>query len=67
MDGPTVIIGTITECLGKTGSRGGVTQCRVELNQNGKIRQITRNVIGPVKEGDKISLLEAEREARRMR
>jgi small subunit ribosomal protein S28e len=67
MDGGGVIIGTITDVLGKTGSRGGVSQCRVEVTQNGKLRQITRNVIGPVKKGDKISLLEAEREARRMR
>ncbi len=67
MDGAGVIIGKITEILGRTGSRGGVTQCRVEVTQNSKLRQITRNVIGPVKVGDKITLLEAEREARRMR
>lgn len=67
MDGGGVIIGRITEILGKTGSRGGVTQCRVEVAQNNKLRQITRNVIGPVRVGDKITLLEAEREARRMR
>jgi small subunit ribosomal protein S28e len=67
MEGAGVIIGKITEILGKTGSRGGVTQCRVEVTQNNKLRQITRNVIGPVKVGDKITLLEAEREARRMR
>jgi small subunit ribosomal protein S28e len=67
MEGAGVIIGRITEILGRTGSRGGVTQCRVEVTQNNKLRQITRNVIGPVKVGDKITLLEAEREARRMR
>jgi ribosomal protein S28E/S33 len=36
MDGGGVIIGRITEILGKTGSRGGVTQCRVEVTQNSK-------------------------------
>lgn len=67
MEAAGVIIGRINEILGKTGSRGGVTQCRVEVTQNNKLRLITRNVIGPVKVGDKITLLEAEREARRMR
>ena len=67
MDGAGVIIGKITEILGKTGSRGGVSQCRVEVTQNNKQTLITRNVVGPVRVGDKITLLEAEREARRMR
>jgi len=67
MDAESVIIGQVTEILGRTGSRGGVTQCRVQVLQNNKSRLITRNVIGPITVGDKISLLEAEREARRMR
>lgn len=67
MESAGVIIGKVTEILGKTGSRGGVTQCRVEITQNNKIRLITRNVIGPVRVNDMITLLEAEREARRMR
>ncbi len=68
MDAEQVIIGLVTEILGRTGSRGGVTQCRVQVNQEGrKPRLVTRNVIGPVKCGDKITLLEAEREARRMK
>ena len=63
-----VIVGTVMEILGRTGSRGGVTQCRVQVTQSGrKTRLVTRNVIGPVKRKDKIILLEAEREARRMK
>ena len=68
MDANEPIIATVMEILGKTGSRGGVTQCRVEVIQKGrKPRLVTRNVLGPVKIKDKITLLEAEREARRMR
>jgi small subunit ribosomal protein S28e len=67
MDSGGVIIATVTEILGRTGSRGGVTQVRAEVAQNGKLRQITRNVIGAIRVGDKLTLLEAEREARRMR
>ncbi len=68
MDASEPIIATVMEILGRTGSRGGVTQCRVQVIQKGrKPRLVTRNVIGPVKPKDKITLLEAEREARRMR
>lgn len=68
MDANEPIIGTVHEILGKTGSRGGVTQCRVQVTQSGRNpRLVTRNVIGPVKVNDKITLLEAEREARRMK
>mmetsp|Transcript_52697 Transcript_52697/g.60560 ORF Transcript_52697/g.60560 Transcript_52697/m.60560 type:complete len:95 (-) Transcript_52697:34-318(-) len=64
-------IGVIMKTMGRTGSRGNVTQVRVRLiaeegsRDNG--RTIVRNVKGPCKEGDMLALLETEREARRLR
>ena len=56
----------VCEVIGRTGSRGAITQVKVQFTDN-RDRYLIRNVMGPVKLGDVLVLLESEREARRLR
>jgi small subunit ribosomal protein S28e len=57
----------VIEVIGSTGMHGEAMQvkCRI-LEGNNKGRIITRNTVGPIREGDILMLLETEREAKQL-
>ena len=70
MDSGEIQYAVVDELIGKTGSRGGITQVKVSFiggPANTQGRTLVRNVKGPVRKGDILALLESEREARRLR
>ena len=58
----------VEQFIGRTGARGEVTQAKVKiLDGRNKGRSMRRNIKGPVKIGDLITLRETEIEARRIK
>ena len=65
-EGPVNAI--VEEFIGRTGGRGEVTQVKAKiLSGRNSGRSMRRNVKGPVKIGDLLTLRETEIEARRIR
>jgi len=57
----------VMEVIGSTGMHGEAMQvkCRI-LDGHNKGRIVTRNTVGPIREGDVLMLIETEREAKKL-